>query len=253
MTMENKIISLDPKDVLQLIFEEVNEALLMTAGQFVDHPAIRISSVRVRLGTDIQSAPQINGPPVSDSGTWINQPLQLDKPWIIEADMKPETVKMWLHSAAGDTHISLPEKEFDTTCFDHCDITIIQGIGPQWKRELAEIGIATVKELAGINEYAVAKFTKQFSSHQIIEFNAKARLIRTAFPYFPTSPADHKSLYDCAALSPEGLRKEIGKTSISLNRCRQLTSYLALLTMALDDKILKQTELAFLRSDFKNN
>lgn len=249
--MENEIISLDPKDVLQLIFEEVNEALLMTAGYFVDQPAVRISSVRVRLGTDVRSATQVHELPVPDSGTWINQPLQLDKPWIIEAWMKSETVKMWLHSAEADTHISLPQKEVETTCFDMCDITIIQGIGPQWKRHLAGIGITTVKELAGIKEDTLAKLTKRFSSHQIIEFNTKARLIRTAFPFFPKSPADLKSLYDCAAFSPEELLKVIGRTSISLNRCRQLTSYLALLTMALDEKFLKRTELAFLRGVFK--
>lgn len=253
MKMENDIISLDPKDVLQLIFEEVNESLLMTAGYFAEHPAVRISSVRVRLGTDIQTAPQVHEPAVSDSDAWINQPLQLDKPWIIEAQMKTDTVKMWLRGAEGDIQISLPQKEFETTCFDDFDITVIQGIGPQWKRQLAEIGIATVKELARINEYTLAKLTKQFSSHQIIEFNTKARLIRTSFPYFPASPADHKSLYECVAFSPEGLWKIIGKTSISLNRCRQLISYLALLTMALDEKILKQKKLAFLRKELKDN
>jgi len=249
--MENEIVSLDPKDVLQLIFEEVNESLLMTAGLFVEHPAINISSVRIRLGTDIQSVTKVHEQLVSDSGSWINQQLKLDKPWIIEAEIKSEKVKMSLRSAEGSTQISLPKKELETTCFDHCDITIIQGIGPQWKRELAEMGIVTVKELALINEYTLAKLTKQFSSHQIIEFNVKSRLIRTAFPYFPISPADYKSLYDCAAFSPEGLWKIIGKISISLNRCRQLICYLALLTMALDKKFLKHTELAFLRRDLQ--
>ena len=249
--MENEIVSLDPKDVLQLIFEEVNESLLMTAGLFVEHPAINISSVRIRLGTDIQSVTKVHEQLVSDSGSWINQQLKLDKPWIIEAEIKSEKVKMSLRSAEGSTQISLPKKELETTCFDHCDITIIQGVGPKWKQKLAEIGITNIKELAAINDYALAKLIKQFSSHQIIEFNMKAKLIRTVFPYFPASPADHKSLYVCAALSPERLQKEVGETAISLNRCRQLTSYLAILTMTLDEKILKQTELAFLRSHFE--
>jgi len=251
--MENKIISLDPKDVLQLIFEEVNDSLMMTAGLFVEHPAINISSVRIRLGTDIQSVPKVNKQSVLGSGTWINQPLQLDKPWIVEAEMKSEKVNMWLRSAEGGTQISLPKKEIETTCFDDYDITIIQGIGPQWKRKLAKVGITNIKELAAIDEHNLVKLIKQLSSHQIIEFNVKARLIRTVFPYFPASPADRKSIYDCAALSPEKLWKEIGKNTISLNRCRQLTSYLAILTMTLDEKILKQTELAFLRSHFKTN
>jgi hypothetical protein len=125
-------------------------------------------------------------------------------------------------------------------------VETIQGVGKRRGAALRAAGILTLWELANARADTLSAKKRTIAVSRFIELRVKAALACSPVPALLPSPLDEMSLRECALASPRRLSSLAGG-AVPAMRCDRLSAYLGILLTTLDDTILRDRTVRWLR------
>lgn len=216
-------------DLAVVLLREVSQSLLMARQEA---PLIEVTKVRIRFGQ----------PPGADNPLALRHPT-LTNGWDMEMDLNG--VETRIRSATADT-ITQPQKTL-LGIFGTHPVTALKGVNTSGARLLESAQIRTIAQLAALDSQEQLRLSVQHNNLDLMDAWGKARLLDSPIPFFPAASLARSNLHSLLKMTPEQLRASTGQAASS-TETDQLYQLLALLTVAIDSKVLQKTSFGQLMS-----
>ncbi|HRZ42710.1 MAG TPA: hypothetical protein P5228_08405 [Bacteroidales bacterium] len=241
-------VSLDIKQLLQLIYLDVYEGVTPFIQYTRGDQGLEIRSVKIRAGNIPFDA---EGKIVVNDDLLKEPLLAADNVWQVEVAFGEDLPD----HASGGYNLSVAElfssgTNAPCTLFHTLPVRILQNAGKTTTQWLKTAGIYEIGQLCVMTDEALRKLVSERPRINLIELRTKARLLESPIPALPAKITTRESLYTLSRLTVKELLSRFPAGTMDARGCRSLLNYLGLLATCVNDRFLRKKGLEWLKRNW---
>jgi len=239
---------IDFNELARLIAAELDSGMQSVNSSVPWNGRLHIASMRVRLGQMEELSAEKYSPNANKCLLYQRYPLA-EQGWMFEVEIAAGAAPAKAR-ISDKPPVTLPTRLQTSAAvlFSNLPVNAIKGVSSDWAEIFKQVAVNSIGDLIAMKHDALNELIRLNKNKYPLNLHTKARLLNTAVPKIPASPADHYTLYSLLTEPPKALRKLIGAQHFSASASERLSDLLALFYTLLDSRILKDFTIRNLRT-----